>query len=179
MDIKLRTSVSAEDMDIMERINTEAIPDNERTSLYDMRSTGADIIGIYADGEPVGFLAVRIFERICYLAYFAVRRDMRSSGIGGEALRQLIDSYSGYQVIAEHEAPDSAAPDSDIRRRRKRFYLRNGFHETGWYNYYDDTEFEIVCSDSAFDDMAFGRFVAHLETFISDKIPRPYRKDRP
>ena len=74
----------------LERINEEAIPEAERVSLEDMICTGAEVTGIYENGEPAGFLVTRDYRRICYLAFLAVRSDLRSRGLGGQAVRALI-----------------------------------------------------------------------------------------
>lgn len=183
MEIVLRP-VAREDPDtaLLEGINREAIPENERNSLYDLFDTGEDgnlsVLGIYVRDIPAGFLAVRSYREIRYLAYLAVRKDLRSRGIGGQALRILIGRSPGRQVVVEFEAPDGSGAADDLRKRRKKFYLRNGFYETGWYTYYDGAEFEIACSQPVFDAAAFDGFIRYLSTIVSDHIPGPYRKDR-
>lgn len=47
---------------------------------------------------------------------------------------------------------------------------------TGWYSFYDDTEFTIACSQRNFDKDGFEKFIGCLGTIISDHIPHPYRK---
>ncbi|MCR4590047.1 MAG: hypothetical protein K5668_04450, partial [Lachnospiraceae bacterium] len=41
--------------------------------------------------------------------------------------------------------------ENALNIRRKGFYKRNGFCETGYYTFYDDTEFEIGCAGMEFD----------------------------
>ena len=113
----------------LEAINEEAIPENERCALCDMLATGARIWCIVTGRDPAGFMAVRYFRNLVYLAYLAVRKDLRSKGIGGSAVRELIRRNPDRQVVVEYEAPESP----DIHNAVKRFYLRNGFFETGWY----------------------------------------------
>ena len=69
MRLKTITRYS-EDIKALEKINEEAIPTSERNTLDDMLSTGAELIGIYAENEPIGFLVIRKYKKICYLAYF-------------------------------------------------------------------------------------------------------------
>ena len=170
------------DQEILERINEEAIPENERNTLDDLFATGMDgnleILGIYDQDEPVGFLVVRKYRRIRYLAYLAIRRDLRSRGIGGSAVRELIRRNPGCRTVVEFEAPDSDSAGNSLKVRRKHFYLRNGFNETGWFTSYDGTEFEIGCSGQTFDEKEFGEFIDYLGTIISDHIPKPYRKGK-
>lgn len=164
------------DKALLEKINEEAIPDNERNSLDDLMRTGAEVLGIYSDDEPVGFFVIRKFKKVRYLAYFATRKDLRCKGIGSEALGKLIKEYEEYQVIVEYEAPEDSEDIENIKNRRKKFYLRNGFYETGWYIFYDDIEFEIGCSKEEYDEKGFEEFIEYLGSIISDHIPAPYRK---
>ena len=171
-------SNGSEDIALLEKINEEAIPENERNSLADLMATGADVIGIYENDEPAGFLVVREYGEIVYLAYLATRYDLRGQGIGGRALEKLVAMHRDQPVIVESEAPADCSDENDMNQRRKQFYLRNGFFETGWYTYYDETEFEIGCSKKDYDAEAFERFVAYLSSIISDHIPKPYRKEK-
>lgn len=164
-----------------DRINEEAFPPWERNSLDDLYGSDSpeklDMLGIYDDADMItGFLMVRIYENIRYLAYLAVSRERRSEGIGSSALQLLRERYDTAQIVVEFETPDDSLPDNALRLRRRDFYLRNGFYETGWYSFYDDTEFTIACSQRNFDKDGFEKFIGYLGTIISDHIPHPYRK---
>ena len=173
MEIREITGDSVE-LPILEAINEEAIPEIERCSLSDMLATGAKVWCIDLDRGPVGFMAVRYDSKLVYLAYFAVRKDLRSKGIGGKAVRELIRQNPYKQVVVEYEAPDNPDASNAI----KRFYLRNGFYETGWYTHYDDTEFEIGCSQQEFDSEAFKSFAEDIAKIVSDHIPNPFQKKK-
>lgn len=165
----------------LEAINEEAFPVNERNSIDDLFASGRDgnldIIGIYTDDELSGFFAVRKFDRIRYMAYFAVCSEKRSMGIGSKALHLLKDFYPCCQIINEFEAPDEMDENNAVRLHRRDFYLRNGFCETGWYSFYDDTEFVIACSDAQFDIAEFQKFIVYLNSIVPDHIPKPYQKN--
>ena len=176
MEIRKIKGESAE-MRILEAINVEAIPENERCALSEMEATGAEILCIDVGAEPVGFMAIRRYGNLIYLAYFAVRADLRSEGIGGKALRELIRRNPEKQVVVEYEAPESSGDVRSMKVRRKQFYLRNGFYETGWYTCYDGEEFEIGCSRPDFDSEEFTEFSTGLTKVISDHIPNPFQKE--
>ncbi len=180
--MELRTVTrDSDDLPLLEAINTEAIPESERNALSDLFDSSKDgnleIIGIYTDAQPVGFFAVRSFRTTRYLAFFAVRRELRSNGLGSSALQALLSRYADCQTVVEFEAPDDNAGEQDIRQRRKRFYLRNGFRQTGWFTFYDSTEFEIGYAGKPYDAAEFADFITYLGTIISDHIPQPYRKN--
>ena len=160
----------------LERINIEAIPECGRNSLDDLIDTGAEVQGIFLGDTPVGYFVLREYRSILYLAYFAVSREHRSEGIGSKALAKLIDEKKDRQIVVEFETPHGSETN-DLSTRRRAFYLRNGFYETGWFTFYDETEFEIACTSTSFDIEAFNEFTVYLSTLVSDHIPKPYRKD--
>jgi hypothetical protein len=61
--------------------------------------------------------------------------------------------------------------------RRRNFYRRCGIRQTGWFTFYDETEYEIGCAGAPFDIDMFDEFIDYLSTLFSDHIPHPYRKD--
>ena len=149
MQLKLLPQ-NSEDKLIADTINEEAFPECERNSLD--------------------------YKNIRYLAYFAVSRDKRSAGIGSQALKFLMERYPYAQIVTEFETPDDSCDNNAFRIRRRDFYLRNGFYETGWYSFYDDTEFTIACSEPVFDKKGFEQFTAYLCSIVPDHIPKLYRK---
>ncbi len=170
-----KLTIYSPDIEILEEINKEAIPECERNSFRDLMDTGATVLGIYEDG-PVGFMVIREYKNILYLAYLAVNSELRSKGIGGAALEELVSNNADHMIVVEYEAPDPSASENELNIRRKSFYKRNGFCETGYFTFYDDTEFEIGCAGMEFDAKMFGGFTEHLSKIVSDHIPKPYKK---
>jgi GNAT superfamily N-acetyltransferase len=170
-----KLTADSQDIGLLEEINREAIPECERNSFGDLMDTGAAVLGIYEDG-PVGFLVIREYKNILYLAYLAVNSALRSKGIGSKALKELVSNYADHMIVVEYEAPDPSAPENELNIRRKGFYKRNGFRETGYFTFYDDIEFEIGCAGMEFDAELFGEFTEYLSTIVSDHIPKPYKK---
>ena len=171
------------DKEVLDRINRATFPDYERAELdelYDSDPDGMlDVLAICEDAVPVGFFAVRKFENLRYVAFFAIDEALRNRGLGSCALKLLLSYYSGCSLVLEFETPNESAPDNDIRLRRRAFYLRSGFFDTGWHLSYDGMELSVACSNGDFDKPAFERFIFWLHSMISDSVPLLYRKDRP
>ena len=85
MEIRPLTGAPGE-LKALEAINEEAIPESERCTLDDLLASGAEVFCIDAEGEPAGFIVTRTWQNVLYLAFLAVRADLRSRGIGGKAL---------------------------------------------------------------------------------------------
>ena len=165
---------------VLEKINQEAFPQNERISIDDLYSSNKDgnlsIIGIYADNILSGFFVTRKFRNIAYIAYFAVSAEKRSKGIGSRALKLIRNYYENYRFIVEFESPDEKCTNNNIRLHRRNFYLRNGFFETGLYNRYRDVEFIVACSENDFTTEEYMEFIAHLRSIVPEYRPEIYRK---
>ena len=175
MEIREITGGPAETGEL-EKINEEAFSPEERCPLDDLLKTGATVFRINEGGKTAGFMAVRYYRNLVYLAYLAVRSSMRACGIGSRALSELISRHPDKQVVVEYEAPDSRAGNNDERIRRRRFYRRAGFYETGWYTHYDNTLYEVGCSRPDFDSGSFTAFAEELAKTISDHVPNPFQK---
>ena len=95
---------------------------------------------------------------------------------GAQALKLLQDYAPDCRVVVDYEVPDEAADNNAQRLRRKAFYQRCGFHVTGWYAYYSDTEFEIACAAPDFDSQAFIAMFDRIHAAYPDFDPRVYTK---
>ena len=178
----LLKKLSKNDIDVrlIKELNEQAFPDNERVSidgLFDFGSDGSmDILGIYGSSFT-GFFVIRKFKQIAYIAYFAICPEMRCKGNGSHALKLLKEYYHDRQIVVDFEALDEHHKDNQQRIRRRDFYLRNGFNETGWFQFYMDTEFEIFCSDLNFNKTQFDGMNADIHSKYPDYDPHPYRKE--
>ena len=121
---------------------TEDFPDNERRPF-------SGIVSLFGRGEYEGwglyeeeallayaFLVREIWQgKPCYLVdYIAVDRERRGSGIGACLLKELKEVLAGAGcVFGEVENPDYAKTpeEKEEMERRIRFYLGNGFRDTG------------------------------------------------
>lgn len=180
MELKKLTP-SSPDVALVEQLNMQAFPENERVSIQGLFAFGQDgsmdILGIYAEQEFAGFFVIRKFRNFSYIAYFAICPEKRSRGIGSAALRCLREFYPEQQIVVDFESPDESCANNSQRLRRRSFYYRNGFFETGWYQFYMETEFEIACSDTKFDKAGFDDLIADIHAKAPEFDPHLYRKN--
>lgn len=179
MELK-KLAQDSPDVALVKNLNEQAFPDNERVSidaLFEFGKDGSmDILGIYSGNVFAGFFVIRRFRHFAYIAYFAVCPEKRSQGIGSAALHLLRAFYSGSQIVVDFESPDETCDNNAQRLRRRQFYYRNGFYETGWYQFYMETEFEIACSDPEFDKPGFDDLIADIHIHAPEFNPHLYRK---
>ncbi len=137
--------------DVME-LYEAAFPEDEKKPFDYMmslvREGKMEILAIEEDGTFAGLcITVAGGNDTFILDYFAVSKERRSAGIGGRALKLLLDNYRDKKLIFEIEKPDPAADNAVDRDRRKSFYLRNGVKETGVFANVYNTDFELLTND--------------------------------
>lgn len=156
MQINFRKlSAESDDVRVFSRINDEAFPPSERMSMEEIldfaSTTNTDALGVYDGAQPVGFIVILKNDRCGYVYFYAIDSRLRSKGYGSAALKKLNDEYKSIQITLDFEVLDENADNYAQRLRRRRFYLRNGFHETGRYTMLGDERFEVVCNGGELD----------------------------
>ena len=117
-------------------------PANERKPLAMIRKAWQqgqyDCYGMSDGNALVGyafFVKYPAGEKFCYLLdYLAVVDGNRNQGYGSELLKELAELISDADcMIAEVEDPGHVpdGPERQNRERRLRFYLQNGYRNTG------------------------------------------------
>ncbi|MBE6031831.1 MAG: GNAT family N-acetyltransferase [Clostridiales bacterium] len=87
----------------------------------------------FYDGELFcGFAYVIRSKGMFYFRYLAVEETLRSKGYGGQILSELRKLAGGMPMTFNIEPLDPSADNYEQRVRRKAFYLRNGFLDTGY-----------------------------------------------
>ena len=79
--------------------------------------------------------------------------------------------YRDHQIVLDIEDTAVKAINSELRKKRKTFYLRNGFHETGRYTVLGEDKFEVICSEKTLDAEGFQSLIRqiHLNTPAFDE----------
>lgn len=95
--------------------------------------------------EFLGFFVCAVYEEMVLIDYFAVMPSKRGRGVGSQALKLLADIYPEQYIFLEIEPENEKASNALQRIRRKKFYLRCGFQETGilWDMY--GVSMEVLC----------------------------------
>ncbi|MBR1711369.1 MAG: GNAT family N-acetyltransferase [Clostridia bacterium] len=164
----------------IEEINNEAFPDSERVSVPTMlafvRDGNGEILGLYegksdsAENLPVGFGFAVTGAQVVYLFFFAIERDRRNHGVGSRALAAICEHFHGRQVILDFEELLPGRPETELRERRKAFYLRNGFCETGRYTALPCGRFEVVCQPGQLLSDDFASLIHIIHAYVPDYV---------
>lgn len=89
---------------------------------------------------PVGMqFTVDLPNDITYLMYYAVIEEYRCRGVGSNVLKGLVQSNKRVMLCIER-------PVDKLTQRRKKFYIRNGFYETGVFFEDMGVQYEVLIS---------------------------------
>ena len=154
MNLK-KLTLEHRDIPLLNELYIEAFPPNERLlsveEIFGLADkVPIDILGIYPDETPerfAGFFMTFVHEEFVYLMFFATKAEMRSTGIGSKAIKALVEFYSGKPLLFSYESVFEESDNLEQRKRRRAFYQRNGFYETGWFGRLNNTEFIIASSE--------------------------------
>lgn len=149
--MKIREVASDTEWGLMEKLYTEAFPDNERKPFEMIREKHrekrTDVWVIEEDGAFSGLAITMNSGDMVLLDYFAICREKRGMGLGGASLHALFEAYREKRFFLEVESLAAPADNREERRRRKQFYLNNGMRELGVYARLFGVEFELLGYD--------------------------------
>ncbi len=112
-------------------------------------------------------MVISLFESMAYLFFLAIEAQYRGCGYGGQALELIERLYPDRQKVVDFERVDESAPNNAQRKKRRAFYMRHEYRETGKFISYLGVDYEILCMDEAFDFEMFQRMMRgfHIEGF--------------
>ena len=119
-----------------------------------------EFLGFYDGDTLCGFVYLAHNSKIVFVMFFAVDKTLRSKGYGSAILQDIQNKYPDKKIIISIEPCDNDAPDMELRTRRKDFYMRNGYHETGYMMKLNGIVQEIIISKGEFDKKQFRTFLA-------------------
>jgi GNAT superfamily N-acetyltransferase len=118
-----------------------------------------------AEGQFIGFTILYPRKSFHWFWYFAVKEELRGKGYGQKILTRLLERYKGQACVLDMESPMQVSENSEQRRRRHAFYLRNGFRDTNVYRSYNDITMTIMM-------IGEGTFTLHDWDMIVNELKR-------
>lgn len=116
---------------------------------------GHEFLALIHGDSFIGFMVVFPYRDLLYLFYLAIDPSHRSKGYGSHAIDTLKERYADRKLLVDFEMLDDDAPNREQRLRRRQFYLRNGFRETGLFVSYRGVDYEVFCTSEDFDPQAY------------------------
>ncbi|MBQ7874141.1 MAG: GNAT family N-acetyltransferase [Oscillospiraceae bacterium] len=161
MFITKRISYRSKDIPKIRKLYFEAFPENERFNFNMMlknESGHYETFGFYLDESFCGFAILLNSGDISHILYLATEPELRGKGLGAKALGALGRIKKDMRIIVDIERELPGCAENEIRRRRKNFYLRNGYKETEVRYRWQDESYEILVAGGELSKEDFGGF---------------------
>lgn len=148
MDFNYVDFLSSSDKKLIKKLYYESFDKEERFPFWLLKKCSKEknvkFNVIYNKDKVIGFQYIIEYDNIAYLMYFAIEKNQRNNGYGSEILKKLNRSYKNVLLCIEK----SNEQISDIKYKRKQFYLINGFVGTNKYIVDNNVEYELLSNNS-------------------------------
>ena len=168
--MKLNTEKITKESRYWQQINSlakEAFPPEEYLApdkLVEMsEAENFDFLVLTDEGDFVGFMVVQTYKNLAYLFFLAIDSSRRSKGYGSYAIEALKEAYPEKKQVVDFEMLDEKADNYEQRKKRRNFYLRNGYKETGLFLSYLGVDYEVFCMEDDFDVEEFKELMTTIQ----------------
>lgn len=94
-------------------------------------------------------------RKMIFIMFLAVDESLCTKGYGSAILKEIKNRYPDKKIMVSIEPCDDSAPDIEVRKRRKAFYRKNGYGETGYMIKLSGVVQEIMITNGDFDKKEF------------------------
>ena len=168
--MKLKTEYITEHNRFWREINNlakEAFPPEEYLAPIELvrmsKANNFDFLLLTDDEQFEGFMVVQTHRNLAYLFFLAIDSSCRSKGYGSYAIEALKEAYPEKKQVVDFEMLDEKADNYEQRKKRRNFYLRNGYKETGLFLSYLDVDYEVFCMEDDFDVEEFKELMTTIQ----------------
>ena len=132
-----------------QKLYYEAFPKKQRLPFFFLKHKAsqqvADLIGVYDNSQFVGMLYCVYHKDIVFVFYLAVAAEGRGKGYGSKILAKLRRRLEGKSIVLSIEDVNEESENNVQRKKRKKFYLCNGFREAGYKTKENGVIYEFLC----------------------------------
>jgi len=142
------------DFEEVKQIYLSEFPRDERAPmwilLWKAKKDSVEFLACYDEDTLIGFVYLILWEKVTFILFFAVNNKLQSKGYGSKILGLVKDRYPGNKIVLDIEILDEKAWNYEQRKRRRSFYLKNGYEPTGVIMQESSMAFELLVNGGAF-----------------------------
>lgn len=132
-----------------------------------------EFISFHDKDTLCGFVYIATVQNLTFVMFLAVDETIRSKGYGSRILNKIQSIHPDSKIIISIERCDEDAKDIEQRLRRKKFYVNNGYIETGYLLELAKKKQEIIIKNGEFDEDEFSLFFKKYSNYTMN--PRIWR----
>lgn len=150
--------------DLMKR----SFPKNELYSMWFLmlisKIKKVDFLAYYDKDQFIGYVYIIKSKKVAYIMYLAINDRLYSHGYGSKILKDIIKTNKDKTVVLDIEPIDEESNNKEQREKRYRFYLKNGFKETGYFveDINDGSDYLILSTTGKFPKDECSRLLSGL-----------------
>ena len=129
----------------------------------------------FYDDVLCGFVYMATIRKQSFIMFIAVKGHLHSKGYGSQILEMVQSMHPCNKIIVSIEPCDESLEDFEQRVKRKNFYLKNGYIETGYFMKLGAKKQEILIKNGMFDKFQFLLFFMFYSGFTV--IPKIWKED--
>jgi len=174
LTVKPITNSIKNDREVLQHISnlySSAFPRQEQAPLALLiNQTKKDTVKFFAfyDGDVfLGLTYTISFKDMTYLWYLAIQSDLRSKGYGSQIMRYLHELYPNNRIVLNLDIQDETAMDSEIRKKRKEFYIKNGYSSTGYLCTFHGNKLDVMSING---NVTFDEFSSIFKNYFGPVI---------
>ncbi len=174
MDLRFEKVLTSKRKREIKDIYISSFPKNERMPFPMMVAMSAlrntEFFAFYDGDTLCGFLYMASMADQTFVMFFAVAEKLRSKGYGSAILSKLSEIHPENKLIISIEPCCEDADNLEQRLSRKKFYLRNGYSETGYMMRLLGQDQEILIKNGSFGKGEFLMFFLFYSCFAAIPI---------
>ena len=136
------------DIDRIKKLYDSSFPRNERIPFKMLLMRMKDnnpMFAYYEDEYLIGMSFCFMNDDIVYLSYLCVDEKYRNRGYGTKILKTLQEELSSFRIAIDIEEVKEDCDNYEERKKRKDFYLKNGFVSADFHYHIYHVDYEILC----------------------------------
>lgn len=146
----------------VKQIYIDSFPKEERMPFWLMilmaKRKNTDFLAFYDKDILCGLSYIAIENGLAFIMFLAVDKTIRSKGYGSQILERIQSIYPNHKIIVSIEPCDPNVKDIQQRLKRKKFYIKNGYEETGYFIELEKIKQEILIKKGEFKPEEFTNF---------------------
>jgi len=127
----------------------------------------------YDDDVFVGITYTLSFDGVTYLWYFATSSELRGKGYGSQILHHLNECFPNDRIVLNLEVQDASKSDSEMRKKRKEFYIRNGYTLADYSCIFNRNHLDVMFTHGAVTKSEFLSIFKHNFNPIMHFLTKP------
>lgn len=172
MDEKLKIEkFEIKDYKQVEKIYNDSFPKDERANFSVLilgLVRNCELFILKEENILCGFIYLINYKDMTFILYLAIDSLKRSKGYGGYILRWCKEYKKDNIIYLNIDEINDKFEDNDIRKKRLKFYLSNGFYLTEYLSVEKKCNFNIMSTANKFDLESYTKLDKRISRILLD-----------